>query len=121
MNNNEEIKVEDAGDIFDYGATVSNALGCSAADFSKIYHKYRKAEAEFKKLYEPFKKNLLDLYKTTPELPNKIMVGDVKLTYVSPSTRSTIDSKKLKEEVPEIAKKFTKTTNIDATLRIEGI
>ena len=31
------------------------------------------------------------------------------------------DSKKLKEEEPELAKKFTKTTDVNATIRIEGI
>ena len=45
----------------------------------------------------------------------------MKLTYVSPSERKTIDSKKLKEEEPEIAKKFTKTTNVKASVRIEEV
>ena len=47
--------------------------------------------------------------------------GKVKLTHVSPSTRSTIDNKKLKEEEPELAKKFTKVTNVSASIRLEEI
>lgn len=43
------------------------------------------------------------------------------MTYVSPSTRSSIDSKKLKEEEPAIAEKFTKTTNVTASVRIEEL
>lgn len=42
----------------------------------------------------------------------------VKITYVAPSTRSTIDSAKLKKDLPEIAEKYTKETQVKASLRI---
>jgi predicted phage-related endonuclease len=54
-------------------------------------------------------------------MPKTITIGGTKLTYVSPSIRNTIDSKKLKEEEPELAKKYTKATNVSATVRIETI
>ena len=43
----------------------------------------------------------------------------LKVTYVEPTTRSTIDSKKLKEELPTIAEKYTKTTVVKGSVRIE--
>lgn len=43
----------------------------------------------------------------------------LKVTYVEPTTRSTIDSKKLKEELPAIAEKYTKTTMVKGSVRIE--
>ena len=42
----------------------------------------------------------------------------IKLTYVEPTTRTSIDSTKLKAEMPEIAEKYTKTSQVKASLRI---
>lgn len=100
-------------------AAFQNAIPCDPEEFSHRYKKLKEAQAEFDEVYEPFKANLIKLHEEMPEASKSVLVGNVKLTYVSPSTRSTIDSKKLKEEEPEIAKKFTKTTNVKATIRLE--
>lgn len=42
----------------------------------------------------------------------------IKITYVAPTTRASIDSAKLKKDLPEIAEKYTKTSNVKASLRI---
>ena len=44
--------------------------------------------------------------------------GNITFTRVAESTRSSIDSKKLKAEMPEIAEKYTKQTKIGESLRI---
>ncbi len=98
---------------------VQSTLNCDPDEFYKKYKKYKKAEKEFMELYEPFKKGLIQLHIQHNDLPNTVVIGGTKLTYVSPSTRTSIDSKKLKEEEPEIAKKFTKTTLVSASVRIE--
>lgn len=98
---------------------MQSMLNCEPEEFYKKYKKYKKAEEEFNKLYEPLKKGLIQLYSQHNDLPHTIIVGGTKLTYVSPSIRTSIDSKKLKEEEPEIAKKFTKTTPVNASVRIE--
>lgn len=41
------------------------------------------------------------------------------ITYVEPSTRETIDSKRLKVEQPEIAAQYTNISNVNASLRIK--
>ena len=110
----EEIE-ESLSDLF------SQALNCDPEVFTEKYRAYKKATEEFEKLYVPFKENIIELHKKHKDLPKTVIVGGTKLTYVSPSTRSTIDSKKLKEEEPELAKKFTKTSNVKATVRIEEI
>lgn len=98
---------------------VQSVLNCEPDEFYKKYKKLKKAEEEFNKLYEPFKKGLIQLHEEHRDLPHTVIVGGAKLTYVSPSTRTSIDSKKLKEEEPDIAKKFTKTANVSASVRIE--
>lgn len=99
----------------------SQALNCDPEVFTEKYRAYKTATEEFEKVYVPFKENIIELHKTHKDLPKTVIVGGTKLTYVSPSTRSTIDSKKLKEEEPELAKKFTKTSNVRATVRIEEV
>ena len=111
----DEMIDENITDIF------SQALNCDPDVFTEKYRAYKKATEEFDAIYEPFKKNIIELHKTHKDLPKTVIVGGTKLTYVSPSTRSTIDSKKLKEEEPELAKKFTKTSNVRATVRIEEV
>lgn len=42
----------------------------------------------------------------------------LKITYVAPSTRSTIDSTRLKKEHPEIVEEYSKTSEVKASLKI---
>lgn len=98
-----------------------NAIPCDPEEFNHRYKELKEAQAKFDEVYEPFKANLIKLHEDIPEASKSVLVGNVKLTYVSPSTRSTIDSKKLKEEEPELAKKFTKTTNVKASIRLEEV
>lgn len=88
-------------------------------EFAKRYKAYKKAEAKFKEIYEPFKQSFLDLYNTTPALSNGVVIDGVKITYVSSSIRNSIDTKKLKEEEPELVKKYMKATTVDATIRLD--
>ena len=42
----------------------------------------------------------------------------LKITYIEPTTRETIDSKRLKEELPEIAEKYKKISKVKDSVRI---
>lgn len=42
----------------------------------------------------------------------------ISVTYVAPTTRTSIDSTKLKKELPDIAKKYSKTSNVSASVKI---
>lgn len=43
----------------------------------------------------------------------------VRFTYVAPITRTTIDSAKLKKELPDVAAKYSKTSNVSASIQIK--
>ncbi len=45
-------------------------------------------------------------------------MGALKITYIAPSVRESIDTKKLKAEYPEIAEKLKKSTKTKASVRI---
>ena len=98
------------------------AMICDSEEFVKRYEAFKEAKTKFEEVYEPFKLNLLSLYKDNPSMPKSVIVGEkVKLTHIAPNIRHTIDSKKLKEEEPELAKKFTKETKVSASIRLEEI
>ena len=42
----------------------------------------------------------------------------IKMVYVAPTTRSTIDSTRLKKDHPDLAKEYTKTSDVSASVRI---
>ena len=44
--------------------------------------------------------------------------GKLKITYVAPSCRTSVDSKKLEKEDPEIYKKYAKTTTVAGSIKI---
>lgn len=72
----------------------------------------KNAEERSKKLKEVILKEMED------RNLQSIEKDGIKITYVSPTTRKTIDSTALKKDYPEIAEKYTKETTIKATLRI---
>lgn len=72
----------------------------------------KNAEERSKKLKEVILKEMED------RNLQSIEKDGIKITYVSPTTRKTIDSTALKKDYPEIAEKYTKETQIKATLRI---
>lgn len=41
------------------------------------------------------------------------------VTYTAPTTRTSIDSTKLKKELPDIAEKYSKTSNVKSSIRIK--
>jgi len=43
----------------------------------------------------------------------------IRISYKQGHTRTTIDSKKLKEELPDVAEKYSKTTNVKGSWTIE--
>lgn len=42
----------------------------------------------------------------------------IKITYVAPTTRSTIDSTKLKKDHPDIAARYSKVSEVSASVRV---
>jgi vacuolar-type H+-ATPase subunit I/STV1 len=42
----------------------------------------------------------------------------IKMTYVAPTTRSTIDSTRLKKDHPALAEQYTKVSDVSASVRV---
>lgn len=42
----------------------------------------------------------------------------IKMTYVAPTTRSTLDSARLKKDHPDIAEQYTKISSVSASVRV---
>lgn len=100
---------------------LEQALGCEPEEFYKKYKAYKKAEAAFNKIYEPFKENLIKLHDEKPDLDKNVIVGGIKVTYVAPTARTILDTKKLKEEEPELVKQFMKVSKVKASVRLEEL
>ena len=47
-----------------------------------------------------------------------ISIDGLKISYVKGYTKSSIDSTRLKKEMPEIVEKYSKTTNVSPTIKI---
>lgn len=116
MNNDENFSQLQSENL---GRKIKEILNCDPEDFFKKYKKMKKAEEEFNAIYEPFKERLIGLYSNDSNMPATIILGGVKATYVAPSTRNIIDSKKLKEEEPDLVKKYTKHTSVKASIRLD--
>lgn len=88
-------------------------------DFAKKFKALKKAQDELAEIESQVKNALLQMFESIPDLKaNTVTIDGIKFTYVKTSTRKTIDSKKLQEEMPEIYNKFLKTTKVSSSLRI---
>ncbi len=72
-----------------------------------------------KELEDQEKQLKQDLVKAMEAYGIKSFENDlIKMTYVAPTTRSTIDSTKLKKDHPDIVQQYSKTSNVSASVRV---
>lgn len=101
------VEGENEVDLFQY--EVVNAL--------KVVEQ---CEVQKKELEEQSKKMKESIKAAMEKHGVKKFTGDfIEITYIAPSTRNTIDNKKLKMEYPDIAEKCTKTSNVASSIRIK--
>ena len=87
-------------------------------DFVKKYKQMKKLQSEIDEMESKFKQSLIQMFESIPELEtNSVALDGLKFTYASAYTKTTVDSKKLKEEYPEIYAKVTKTSNVKSSIR----
>lgn len=107
-----------------YSNDENNALASVAKDlipkeFAKRYKALKKAQEELNEMENLVKTKLLTAFESIPDREiNKIDVDGISFTYVAPSKRKSVDTKKLQEEEPEIYKKFLKESNVKSSIRI---
>ena len=85
-----------------------------------VLKKLQELEIQSKQIIETeeiLKADLLKAMEThnVKKWDNEVMT----VTYTAPTTRTSIDSTKLKREMPEVAEKYTKTSNVKASIRIK--
>lgn len=85
-----------------------------------VLQKLQELEVQAKKIElqeKALKENLLKAMEKhdIKKWDNEVMI----VTYVAPTTRTSIDSKKLKEDMPEVVEKYSKTSNVKSSIRIK--
>ncbi len=96
---------------------VENGKIIVAQDFTSEYAKFQSKVLEWdlklKEVKEALKKAMEE---------NDILNYEddyIKVIYKKGSVRTTIDSKRLKEELPDIAEEYSKTSNVSSSVAIE--
>jgi hypothetical protein len=99
-------------DVTDELTQFSNATPEAIRTITNLVVMKKQLEDQEKQLKE-------DLTKAMETYGVKSFENDqIKLVYVAPTTRSTIDSVKLKKDHPDLAQQYTKTSNVSASVRI---
>ena len=97
-----------------------NALLTMKKDAAAVIKAIADLTIQKKKLEEKEKEMRAQLVKAMEQYGVKKFESDsVTFTYIAPTVRNTIDSAKLKKEMPDVAAKYMKTSNVSASVKIE--
>lgn len=90
-----------------------------AEEIIKGIVEFEKQALEMKLKQDELKESLLKAMEeneiTNWESPN----GEITVSYRKPSTRTTLDSKKLKEDMPDIYEEYSKTSNVKSSITLK--
>ena len=91
-------------------AILNPDTAAKVAEFERMAKEVKAKEDELKAaiLSEMHKKNII-----------KLETDDLTVTYVDATTRETLDSKALKEELPDIYDTYVKISPVKASIRIK--
>lgn len=87
-----------------------------ASELEACFTMLKRYEKQYKEREKEFKSRLTALMGDAGIY--NITLGGLKISYVKGYTKSTLDSTRLKKEMPEVAEKYTKTTNVLPTIKI---
>ena len=88
-------------------------------DLEELMQEIENKEYELNLMKEKVDKVKKNLYGTMEKEGIKTVDrGNLKITYVAPTSRTSVDSKKLEKEEPEIYKKYVKTTTVAGSIKI---
>ena len=96
---------------------VENGKILVAQEFTSEYAKFQSMVLDMDLKLKEVKEAL----KVAMEENNILTYEDefIKAVYRKSSTRTTIDSKRLKEELPDVAEEYSKTSNVSSSISIE--
>ena len=87
-----------------------------ASQLEEYFTMLKRFEKQYKEQEKEFKTRLTKLMGEAGIY--NISIGGLKISYVKGYTKSSIDSTRLKKEMPEIVDKYSKTTNVSPTIKI---
>lgn len=89
----------------------------------EVIKKLRKLEEkrlEIELTMKTFKEDLLELMEQN-DMKESFEIGNMKVTYKKATQRTTLDTKKVKEELPDVFEKYSKTNDVKSSISIEFI
>lgn len=103
---------------------LSKELQTTEQQIAKVQAEISERVATFQTELEVLRQKDSDLRKAIKEAmeANNIKKFEndyIAVTYIAPTTRTTFDSIKFKEEQPEVYEQYTKTSNISDSVRIK--
>lgn len=113
-----EIQIPLVSDLNNKTALDDFAKGIIPEQFAKDYKKMKKLQEELNRTETIIKEKLLTMFESIPDREqNSVSMDGLKFTYVGPTKRKSVDTKKLEEEYPEIYKKVLKESNVKSQIR----
>ncbi|HHX68329.1 MAG TPA: hypothetical protein GX708_09800 [Gallicola sp.] len=95
---------------------IENGQIVVAQEIINAIVQFEKQALEMKLKQDELKQKLLEAMEengiTNWETPN----GEIKVSYRKPSTRTTLDSTKLKNELPDIYEEYSKTSEVKSSI-----
>ena len=105
-------------DLSSQEAIDNFARGIIPEDFAKDYKKLKKLQDQLTKTENDIKEKLIKMFEEHPEMEGKTVTMDgLRFTYTKAYVRTSVDSKKLQEEWPDIYKKVIKQSNVKSTIK----
>lgn len=89
----------------------------------EVIKKLRKLEEkrlEIELTMKTFKEDLLELMEQN-DMKESFEIGNMKVAYKKATQRTTLDTKKVKEELPDVFEKYSKTSDVKSSISIEFI
>lgn len=111
---------EEAWDKALVGIEFKASVPMLPKEITPVLKQIQDLEIQAAKIEEVKKKLKEDLLKAMEKHGVKKWDNEVMtITYTAPTTRTSIDSVKLKKDMPEIAEKYSKTSNVKSSIRIK--
>jgi regulator of replication initiation timing len=96
---------------------VENEIGILDTEVSKKVAEFEKAIKEIKEKEEELKQNILTEIENKNIL--KLETDDLTITYIAPAERETFDSKKFREENPDLYDEYVKFSPVKSSIRVK--
>lgn len=97
---------------------VENNKILVSEDFIKDYKKFIKLKAKMEVAEKQIKEEMIQTFETLGQEEFISNDGTFKIKYIEPIDKQILDTKKLKEECPEIYEKYLKDSHTNSSVRI---